>query len=82
MRTKKGTITSTKMESTLVVTVHSYDTHPIYKKRYRKSSKFYVHAPSHNFKEGDEVTIQESKPISKTKRWILASTTEQTTKNN
>ena len=45
MRTKTGTVTSKKMDKTLVVTVHSYKNHPIYKKRYRVSNKFYADNP-------------------------------------
>lgn len=70
MRTKTGTITSNKMEKTLVVTVTSYKNHPKYKKRYRVSKKFYAHADdSSKFNIGDEVTIAETKPASKLKRW-------------
>lgn len=69
MRTKTGTVTSNKMKDTAVVTVHTYKRHPKYKKRYRVSKKFYAHDPGNQFKEGDNVTIYETKPISKLKRW-------------
>lgn len=71
MRSKKGTVTSTKMDKTIVVTVHSYKTHPKYKKRYRVSKKYYAHAPENGFTVGDEVTIFETKPLSKLKRWTI-----------
>jgi small subunit ribosomal protein S17 len=71
MRTKKGTVTSSKMDKTVVVTVHSYKAHPKYKKRFRVSKKFYAHDPENKCKEGQEVTIKESKPLSKLKRWIV-----------
>ncbi|MBN2307284.1 30S ribosomal protein S17 [Candidatus Peregrinibacteria bacterium] len=72
MRTKTGIITSNKMTKTLVVTVHTYKNHPKYKKRYRVSKKFYAHAedPS-KFNIGDTVTIAETKPLSKLKRWKI-----------
>ena len=71
MRFKKGIVTSDKMDKTVVVTVHSYKTHPKYKKRYRVSKKFYAHDPENSSKIGDEVTIQETKPLSKLKRWMV-----------
>lgn len=71
MRTKTGTVTSDKMDKTVVVTVHTYESHPIYKKRFRKTRKFYAQDPENKFKIGDEVTIYETKPISKLKRWTV-----------
>lgn len=71
MRTKTGTVTSTKMQKTIVVTVTTYKTHPKYQKRYRSSSKFYAHDENGLAKEGDTVTITESRPLSKLKRWTL-----------
>ena len=71
MRTKKGIIVSTKMDKTIVVNVHSYKNHPKYKKRYRVSNKFYADDPKGAYKEGDEVVIYESRPLSKLKRWTV-----------
>lgn len=70
MRTKTGLITSNKMSKTVVVTVNSYKNHPKYKKRYQVSKKFYAHvedATTYNI--GDAVTITETRPMSKLKRW-------------
>lgn len=69
MRSKKGVVTSAKMDKTIVVTVHSYKTHPKYKKRYRVSKKYYAHDEAKQFKVGDTVTIYETRPLSKLKRW-------------
>ncbi len=70
MRTKTGVITSNKMEKTIVVMVTAYKRHPKYKKRYQVSKKFYAHCDdSTKFNIGDEVTISETKPTSKLKRW-------------
>ncbi len=70
MRSKKGLVTSNKQEKTIVVSVHSYKTHPKYKKRYRVTNKFHAHNPENaKFEIGDEVTIYETRPISKLKRW-------------
>ncbi len=72
MRTKTGTITSTKMEKTIVVKVDSYRTHPKYKKRYKVSNKFYAHDENNSWKEWQIVKIIEiTKPLSKLKRWKL-----------
>lgn len=69
MRTKTGIVTSKKMDKTLVLTVHTYKNHPKYKKRYRVSKKFYVDNPENKFEEGDKITVYESRPLSKLKRW-------------
>jgi len=70
MRTKNGTVHSNKMLKTLVVMVNSYRNHPKYKKRYKVSKKFYAHVEdAAQYAIGDSVTIAETKPISKLKRW-------------
>lgn len=71
MRTKTGIVTSSKMQKTIVVKVDSQRTHPKYKKLMRVSKKFYAHDPDNKFKEGDTVTIYESRPLSKLKRWTV-----------
>jgi len=75
MRTKTGIITSNKMVKTLVVTVTTYKRHPKYKKRYQVSKKFYADCDeSSKFNVGDEVTITETRPLSKLKRWKVVTT--------
>lgn len=69
MRTKKGLVTSNKMDKTVVVSVVSYINHPKYKKRFKKTTKFYAHDEQSQYNEGDVVTIRETNPTSKTKRW-------------
>jgi small subunit ribosomal protein S17 len=71
MRIKTGIVVSNKMEKTLVVAVESYKTHPKYKKKYRVTNKFHVHSEDSTIQMGDNVRFQESKPLSKTKKWIL-----------
>ncbi len=71
MRTKKGVVTSTKMNNTIVVSVHTYKIHPKYKKSYRVTKKFYAHDEGNTCKEWDNVVIKESRPLSKLKRWVL-----------
>ena len=71
MRTKKGVVTSTKMNDTIIVSVHTYKTHAKYKKSYRVTSKFYAHDEGNTCVEWDTVVIKESRPLSKLKRWVL-----------
>ena len=66
-----GVVSSTKMNKTIVVTVHTAKTHPKYKKRYMVSTKFYAHDENSVAKEGQMVTIEESRPLSRLKRWTL-----------
>ena len=71
MRYKKGFVTSAKQDKTVVVTVHTKKMHPIFRKSYRVSKKFYAHDEANECKIGDEVIISETKPISKLKRWKI-----------
>ncbi len=71
MRTIQGTVISTKMDKTIVVETISEKSHPKYHKKYKVSKKFYAHDESGVCKEWDTVTIVESRPLSKLKRWTL-----------
>ena len=74
MRSKTGTITSTKMTNTIVINVDRYVAHDKYQKRFRISKKFYAHVPEGHettYNEGDTVTIYETRPMSKLKRWTV-----------
>ncbi len=71
MRTKTWVVVSTKMDKTIVVNVDTYESHPKYKKSYKTSSKFYAHDENNECKAWDVVTIKETRPLSKTKRWVL-----------
>lgn len=73
MRTKTGVISSTKRDKTVTVTVHRYISHSKYKKRYRVSKKFHAHDPENTYKgkEGEKITIYETRPLSKQKRWSV-----------
>jgi len=68
-RTLKGVVTSDKMERTVVVTVTRDKKHPLYHKYFKQSVKFKAHDQDNEYKEGDEVVIQETRPMSKDKRW-------------
>ena len=71
MRTIKGVVTSNKMDKTIVVSVATYKSHPKYKKRYRVTKKFYAHDENNSCVENDLVIIKETRPLSKSKRWVL-----------
>jgi small subunit ribosomal protein S17 len=71
MRTITGTVVSTKMNKTIIVSVDSYKSHEKYHKKYKVTKKFYAHDESNSCKEGDLVTITESRPLSKLKRWNI-----------
>ncbi|MFA4891068.1 MAG: 30S ribosomal protein S17 [Candidatus Gracilibacteria bacterium] len=72
MRVKKGIITSNKQTKTLVVIVHTYKRHPKYMKRYLTSKKYHVDNPENKkFEIGDEITIYETRPLSRLKRWTI-----------
>ena len=71
MRLKKGVVTSCKMNKTIVVSVDSHISHPKYKKRFKVTTKFYAHDEENKFKEWDVVTIKETRPLSKLKRWLV-----------
>lgn len=70
-RTLKGTVVSDKMDKTIVVLVERTKEHPKYRKRYKISKKYKAHDPENKYHQGDKVIIQESKPISKDKKWIV-----------
>jgi len=65
----KGVIVSDKMDKTVTVLVNRYRKHPKYKKRYKISKKYKAHDEKNKFKTGDKVVIQETRPISKDKKW-------------
>nr|BDA97488.1 ribosomal protein S17 [Cryptomonas sp. NIES-345]BDA98449.1 ribosomal protein S17 [Cryptomonas sp. NIES-1327] len=68
---KAGVVISDKMEKTIVVLVENRTTHKRYGKVIAKTKKYKVHAPLNNCRVGDFVTIIETRPLSKTKRWAL-----------
>ncbi len=66
-----GTVVSAKMQDTVTVAVTRYVKHPKYKKYQKRTKKYLAHDPEHKAKEGDYVAIEESRPISKNKHFIL-----------
>lgn len=69
MQTKTGKVISDKGDKTIIVEVVRYVAHPKYIKKYPVTSKFMAHDEKNEFKIGDEVTIYETRPLSKRKRW-------------
>ena len=68
---KVGPVVSTKMQKTIVVQVSRRVPHPLYKRIVTKHKKFYAHDEKGEAKVGDRVRIEETRPLSKTKRWRL-----------
>ncbi|HJL62000.1 MAG TPA: 30S ribosomal protein S17 [Pseudomonadales bacterium] len=72
-RSASGTVVSNKMDKTITVLVERRVKHPIYGKYIKRSNKIHAHDPENVCQEGDLVTIEETKPISKSKAWKLSS---------
>ena len=70
-RVLTGRVVSDKMDKTVTVLVERRVMHPLYKKFIRRSKKYAAHDETNTYKTGDTVRIQESRPISKRKRWIV-----------
>ena len=65
-----GTVTSDKTDKTVTVLVERKVKHPLYGKIIRRSKKYHAHDESNTFKVGDQVRIEEGRPLSKLKRWV------------
>jgi|SRR5665811_137943 len=74
---KVGRVVSNKMEKSCVVAVDYVRRHPLYHKRITLTSKFVAHDENNVCNEGDLVRIEETRPISKRKRWIVREVLEQ-----
>ncbi len=66
-----GTVTSDVQDKTIVISVTSRETHPIYGKQYTVSRKYTAHDEKNEAKKGDRVEVSESRPFSKNKHWKL-----------
>lgn len=75
-RTLRGTVSSNKMDKTVVVTVQRVKEHPIYRKKYTVNTKFKAHDADNVCQVGDVVEITETKPISRQKRWVVSQRVE------
>jgi small subunit ribosomal protein S17 len=75
-KTREGVVTSTSMEKTAVVTVVDRVRHPRYAKTMQRSKRLYVHDEQNDLNVGDRVRVQETRPLSKLKRWRLVEVLE------
>lgn len=73
-RILEGKVVSDKNDMTVVVLVERAVKHPLYGKVIKKSKKYHAHDENNQFKIGDVVRIEESKPYSKLKRWTVLTT--------
>ena len=69
----EGLVTSDKMNKTRVVSVLNVKKHPKYLKYYKVTKKFKAHDENNEYKKGDQVLIEESRPLSREKRWVIIS---------
>jgi small subunit ribosomal protein S17 len=70
-REKVGRVVSDKMDKTIVVSVERMSRHPLYKRVVRLTTRFKAHDEDNEARIGDTVRIEESRPLSRTKRWRL-----------
>lgn len=75
-RVLQGFVVSDKGDKTVLVKVEKRIMHPIYKKYVKKHKKYAAHDENNTYKIGDYVKIVESRPISKTKKWVVDSIIE------
>jgi small subunit ribosomal protein S17 len=76
IRTLTGQVVSDKMDKSAVVVVERKVRHPLYGKYVRRSTKLHVHDANNECRQGDTVTIQQCRPLSKTKSWTLLEVVE------
>jgi len=75
-RVLQGVVVGDKTDKTITVKVERRFTHPLYKKTVRRTKNYHAHDGENRFKVGDIVSIEETRPISKTKSWIVLGATE------
>jgi small subunit ribosomal protein S17 len=75
-KTRIGVVVSSKMDKTITVAIERKVPHPIYKKYFKKTTKFMAHDEKQECGIGDKVKIMETRPLSKNKRWRLVEIVE------
>ena len=75
-KTRTGLVVSDKMDKTIVVTIEDNVRHPLYKKIIKRTVKLKAHDEKNECRVGDRVSIMETRPLSKDKRWRLAAIVE------
>ena len=68
-KVRVGVVVSDKQDKTVTVSVARQFPHPLYRKQVKRTKKYHAHDANNEFKVGDVVRIQETRPLSKTKRW-------------
>jgi small subunit ribosomal protein S17 len=71
VKERVGTVISDKMQKTVVVAIENRSAHPKYGKTVVKTKHYKAHDEDNQCKEGDRVLIKETRPLSKTKRWVV-----------
>lgn len=77
-KSRQGVVISDKMDKTVVVLVEQFVQHPVYKKFIRKRKKYKAHDPENRCRIGDQVSIVETRPLSREKRWRVQSVVKST----
>jgi len=72
VKERVGRVISNKMQKTVVVAIENRSAHPKYGKTVVKTKHYKAHDEDENCKEGDRVLIKESRPLSRTKRWVVS----------
>ena len=75
-KVREGVVSGDAMDKTITVTVTDRVRHPLYGKTMQRSKKLYVHDEQNDAKVGDRVRVQETRPLSKQKRWRLVEVLE------
>ena len=75
-KSRIGKVVSDKMEKTIVVAIEEHEPHPLYKKSVKKAATSKAHAENNAAHVGDVVSIMETRPLSKDKRWRLVEIVE------
>ena len=75
-KVREGIVTSNAMDKTAIVTVTSRKPHRLYGKTVQQSTKLYTHDEDNDLKVGDRVRVQETRPLSKLKRWRIVEVVE------
>lgn len=75
-KTRVGTVVSSKMDKTVIVTVQRKVAHRLYGKQTARTKKYYAHDEQNAVREGDVVRIMETRPLSKLKRWRVVEIVE------
>ena len=70
-KVRQGVVSSNKMDKTITVSIQYKEKHPIYKKFVNKTKKYHAHDEKNECNVGDLVSIMETRPLSKNKRWRL-----------